>query len=293
MIKEADLVRALAEQVGLEFVDLTDSRSTPSPPSLLPEALARRYRALPDRRTRRAAPGRDVRPRERLCARRHPNDHRAATCCRSSPPPRDVEAAIQKFTGHGLGTSRRWPAASTPPATRARSDDLDAARRGRADRQARQRDHDPGRRRPRVRHPHRADRARSADPVPHRRRAARGRCARAQEHPGRPHQPPEGHGRHQHRREARPAGRPHLDEGRRQADRPACRDPADRLRREGRHPRSSTRANALLRARGPRVPARTSYKRFEPAFRKPYGAILVTGPTGRASRRRCTRRSTS
>ena len=46
MIREADLVRALAEQVGLEFVDLTDTRSI-RVHGALPEALARRYRALP------------------------------------------------------------------------------------------------------------------------------------------------------------------------------------------------------------------------------------------------------
>jgi len=47
MIKEADLVRALAEQVGLEFVDLADHPIDPTATVLLPEALARRYRALP------------------------------------------------------------------------------------------------------------------------------------------------------------------------------------------------------------------------------------------------------
>ncbi len=46
-IRERDLVRALAEQVGLEFVDLTEYRIDPVTTSLLPEALCRRYRALP------------------------------------------------------------------------------------------------------------------------------------------------------------------------------------------------------------------------------------------------------
>jgi type IV pilus assembly protein PilB len=46
-IGERDLVRALAEQVGLEFVDLTEYRVDPSAAALLPEALCRRYRALP------------------------------------------------------------------------------------------------------------------------------------------------------------------------------------------------------------------------------------------------------
>jgi type IV pilus assembly protein PilB len=47
MIKEADLVRALAEQVGLEFVDLAEYPVDATTTVLLPEALARRYRALP------------------------------------------------------------------------------------------------------------------------------------------------------------------------------------------------------------------------------------------------------
>jgi type IV pilus assembly protein PilB len=47
MIKEGDLVRALAEQVGLEFVDLAEYPVDPTATTLLPEALARRYRAIP------------------------------------------------------------------------------------------------------------------------------------------------------------------------------------------------------------------------------------------------------
>jgi type IV pilus assembly protein PilB len=47
MIKESDLVRALAEQVGLEFVDLSEFPVDATSTVLLPESLARRYRALP------------------------------------------------------------------------------------------------------------------------------------------------------------------------------------------------------------------------------------------------------
>jgi type IV pilus assembly protein PilB len=47
LIKETDLVRALAEQVGLEFVDLAEFQVDPMATTLLPEALARRYRAIP------------------------------------------------------------------------------------------------------------------------------------------------------------------------------------------------------------------------------------------------------
>ena len=47
LIREPDLVRALSEQVGLEFVDLTEYSVEAMAVSLLPEQLARRYRALP------------------------------------------------------------------------------------------------------------------------------------------------------------------------------------------------------------------------------------------------------
>ncbi len=47
LIKETDLVRALAHQIGLEFVDLGDYPVDPGTTALIPEAVARRYRALP------------------------------------------------------------------------------------------------------------------------------------------------------------------------------------------------------------------------------------------------------
>lgn len=46
-IKETDLVRALAQQVGFEFVDLSEYQVEPWAPLLLDEQTARRYRALP------------------------------------------------------------------------------------------------------------------------------------------------------------------------------------------------------------------------------------------------------
>jgi len=47
LIKETDLVRALAHQIGLEFVDLGEFPVDPSATALIPESVARRYRALP------------------------------------------------------------------------------------------------------------------------------------------------------------------------------------------------------------------------------------------------------
>ena len=47
MIREVDLVRALALQVGLEFVDLSETPPDPTVAILIPEAVAKRHRALP------------------------------------------------------------------------------------------------------------------------------------------------------------------------------------------------------------------------------------------------------
>jgi type IV pilus assembly protein PilB len=47
LIKEPDLVAALARQIGLEFVDLGEHQIDPSAASLISEQVARRYRALP------------------------------------------------------------------------------------------------------------------------------------------------------------------------------------------------------------------------------------------------------
>jgi type IV pilus assembly protein PilB len=47
IITEAELVRTLAVQVGLEFVDLADRVVDPSVATLVSEAMARRYQAIP------------------------------------------------------------------------------------------------------------------------------------------------------------------------------------------------------------------------------------------------------
>jgi type IV pilus assembly protein PilB len=46
LMREADIVRMLARQVGLEFVDLADYPVDPSAAALIPEATARRYLAI-------------------------------------------------------------------------------------------------------------------------------------------------------------------------------------------------------------------------------------------------------
>jgi type IV pilus assembly protein PilB len=47
LVKEADLVAALARQVGLDYVDLGDHQIDPAAASLVSDQVARRYRVLP------------------------------------------------------------------------------------------------------------------------------------------------------------------------------------------------------------------------------------------------------
>jgi type IV pilus assembly protein PilB len=47
VVKEQDLVAALASQIGLHFVDLSDHQVDATAAALLPEQVARKYRALP------------------------------------------------------------------------------------------------------------------------------------------------------------------------------------------------------------------------------------------------------
>jgi type IV pilus assembly protein PilB len=47
LVKEQDLVAALASQIGLRFVDLSDATVDATAAALLPEPVARKYRALP------------------------------------------------------------------------------------------------------------------------------------------------------------------------------------------------------------------------------------------------------
>ena len=111
MIKEGDLVRALAEQVGLEFVDLAEHPIDPTATTLLPEALARRYRAIPI----------GERDGKLLVAMSDPanvyalDDIRTITNRDVQPlvaTAGDVERAIQKFAGW---TARSKPSPTSPP----------------------------------------------------------------------------------------------------------------------------------------------------------------------------------
>jgi type IV pilus assembly protein PilB len=99
-IRERDLVRALAEQVGLEFIDLADYRIDAGIATLIPEGICRRYRALAI----------DERDGKLLVAMSDPanvyalDDIRTITGREVQPvvaTANDVEQAIAKFSGMG------------------------------------------------------------------------------------------------------------------------------------------------------------------------------------------------
>jgi type IV pilus assembly protein PilB len=123
-IKEGDLVRALAEQVGLEFVDLDEFPIDATATALLPEALARRYRALPI----------GERDGKLLVAMSDPanvyalDDIRTITGRDVQPvvsTANDVERAIQKFAG--MDSQVEAMAAATAEHEGEVAEDLEAA----------------------------------------------------------------------------------------------------------------------------------------------------------------------
>ena len=124
-------MRALAEQVGLEFVDLTDFQIDPSATALLPEALARRYRAMPIGDRDGQAARRHVRSRERLRARRHPHDHRprGPACRRHGERRRAGDPEVRRAW---TTRSRRWRPSLPRPDGGADDDRPGGGPRGRA-----------------------------------------------------------------------------------------------------------------------------------------------------------------
>ena len=191
----------------------------------------------------------------------------------------DVERAIQKFAGHGLAGRGAWRA-SSPSRPRRRGDRPRGRPRGRADRQARERDHDPGGRGPRLRRPPRARRRRTSGSASASTACCTSRCRPA---------PKNIQGGLISRlkvmadlniaeKRVPQDGRISMKVGGKAA-RPPCRDPARRCtaRRS-----SSACSTSRTRCCGSRTSgsSRTSYDRFSRVVPKPYGAILVTGPTG-------------
>ncbi len=172
VLSESQLVAALAQQVGLPFVDLSEYSVDGSAIGRVPGGVCRRHVALPiayeDGRLLvamadpgnvfalddfRSITGMDVAPGRRHQGRRPGGD-------RPVLPRRRRHGRHHRVDGGRVRGGR--------PLQRPRG------RRGRADRQVRQPADHPGHPGPGLGHPHRADRARPARALPHRRRAARG-----------------------------------------------------------------------------------------------------------------------
>ena len=279
MITEADLVRALAEQVGLEFVDLAEYPVDPS----RRDARARGRSPAATRRSRSAEDGRLV------VAMADPSnvfavdDIRAITGAEVQPV---VATAGRRHRGDRavLPHRRRGRRARQRGRRRRRTTTTTSRRHARSSRTRRSsssstcsspRPSATGRRTSTSSRPSSDLRVRfRIDGVLH-------EVMRSpEEHPGRRHQPAEDHGRHQHRRAPHPAGRPHLDEGRRQAASTCASRRCRRCTARRSSCGSSTSASALLRLDGPRLPAEAPTSASSSRYRKPYGTILVTGPTG-------------
>ena len=277
-IRERDLVRALAEQVGLEFVDLTEYRIDAAATTLLPEALCRRYRALPI----------GERDGKLLVAMSDPanvyalDDIRTITGRDVQPvvaTANDVEQAIQKFSR--MGDQVEALASEAAEALDAEADlaDVEAALEDAPIVKLVTAIMTQAGGRPRLRRAHRADGEGRPRPVPRGRRAPRGH-ALAEEHPERPDQPPEGHGRPEHRREARAAGRPHEHAREQQAASTCvsrrCRPSTARRSSSG----SWTRANALHAALGARASSRTRSSATSGRSASRTARSWSPGPTG-------------
>ena len=143
--------------------------------------------------------------------------------------------------------------------------------------QARQLGAGASRRGRRQRHPLRAAGQGADGALPHRRRAARDHVGAAPHAVGHPFAAQD-HGGPRHRRAPCAAGRPPRHGRRRQTGGRARGHAAHRVRREDRH------ATARQVQGGARpVRARLleqALTRFQRSFTRPYGTILVTGPTG-------------
>ena len=276
MIKEADLVRALAEQVGLEFVDLNDTQIDPASTALLPEALARRYRALPI----------GERDGKLLVAMSDPanvyalDDIRTITGREVQPvgaTSADVEQAIQKFAG--LDSHVEQLAAEAAEGSEGEELDLEAAledapivklvnaimTQAVAER-ASDVHIEPGERDVRIRF--RVDGVLHEPMRPQPKNLQGGLISRlkvmADLNIAEKRVPQD--------------GRISMKVGTRQLDMRVATLPTG-PRREGRRSASSTRATRCWTLADLGF-LEDSYDRFATAFSKPYGAILVTGPTG-------------
>ena len=226
------IAKALAEQYGFEFIELSRFDLVPAATSLLPENVSRRLSALP------IAFDEDGTV---IVAVTDPTDVMASDDLRLALglQIRFVVVSVSDL-GRTLDRCFRANVHVEMEADVVVEDEEEAVEditRGRRHRRARdqadQPDHRQRDRRGSLGHPLRAAAACDGRPRPDRRRHAQGRRS-ADRADARRHQPPQDHGRARHRRPPQCPGRPRLDPLRRPSRRPSHRGAADDVRREGR-----------------------------------------------------------
>ena len=160
-VTEAGLVAILAEQLGLEFIDLSDASLDASAIALVPEATARRHSCIPVR----------IEDNKLVLAMADPanvvavDDIRALTKrdVRTVVATKvDVQAAIDRYyrLDSAAESLVEEAAAAQMPRRRSRSRSVQCGGRGRADHQARQPADHAGGQRPGLGHPRRTAGAR-------------------------------------------------------------------------------------------------------------------------------------
>ncbi len=276
IVTQLDLTKALAQKFGVSFLDLTSTRFDGAATAYIDEKLARRYGAVPVR---------FLDDNTLLVAMIDPQnlpaqeDLAIITGFPIQPAiasEEDVFGAIAKFYREKADVGESTDGSVAEGDEESITDIREATEEAPIVKLVNYGDRTV-RRRLRHRHPLRAAGQGARRAGPRRRRAARDHVHPAAHAVGRA-EPPQDHGRPRHRRAPRASGRAHRPHGRRQAHRHACRHLADGVRREGRHA-SPRQVERDARPQGPRL-RQKALKRFRRSFTKPYGAILVTGPTG-------------
>ena len=254
-VSEDDITETLSAQFGVPSINLSHFEIDPNVLKLVAPEVARKYNILPVNKTGRDDHDRDGGPDERVRHGRHQVhdglQRRARRRLRDRAPAGDRpplrrDARPRAQEGHGGDVGRRHGRHLARGRRGVRAGDdrpREARRRGRGSPRHPAREHHPDGRdqAQRVRHPHRAVRARVPRALPHRRHPLRGHepASEAQGGDRLAHQDPR---EARHRREAAPAGRAHQDQdearGQGQGARlPRLRAP-DALRREDRLPPS-------------------------------------------------------
>ncbi len=300
-LRDEDITTLLSKQYGVPAITLSQFDLDPAVVRLIPVESAAKYNVIPVGRTSTTLTLAMTDPTNVFAM----DDIKFMTGLHVEPvvaSENAIREAIERYYG-GKGAPTVNGAKPSDLVTKALEDlsadsheDLEVLaeaagdRRGGAREAGRRSAHHPARQRPvavghparRERHPHRAVREGDADPAAHRRRAAARHDAAAQISRSH-HLAREDHGAARHRREAPAAGRPHQGRGSTTGTSPAKSTSASRVCRRSSARRSSSVCSipTSLRLDMTRLGLDTgALAKLDAAIRRPWGMVLVTGPTG-------------